>query len=392
MNKQSYFIRLTPLDKYFFGGEVTFGADGAGSNYLVHSNRYPQQTSILGVLRKELLIQNGLLEDRFKSQLLEDQFKDQLLTDKPTKADITALIGEKGFRLESKSRANFGVIEAISPVFLHSKEGIYLQIPADQGWHFSLLKGHSLMKESKGQIPCLKQKEGDKWLNFSEKKGLKDFLQCVDKEIQQEPNKKMFVEKSQIGIKKNLSGNTEKNAFYKQTFYTLKDSFAFGCYVTLSDGEKLKDGLDTIVEMGAERSGFRMEVKKVTDTTLAFDPKVLTGELSNSSAPTTQRIVLLSDAYIGEKDIFKHCHFALTDTTPFRYIQTSVDKTSKYYNLRDWDIDEEEIPQLSEKYNLLKRGSVLYVDKSELHEVEKVLKGFEQFRQIGYNQYQVLDA
>ncbi|MFK7905469.1 MAG: type III-B CRISPR module-associated Cmr3 family protein, partial [Chitinophagales bacterium] len=383
MNKQSYFIRLTPLDKYFFGGEVTFGADGAGSNYLVHSNRYPQQTSILGVLRKELLIQNGLLKDRFQSQLLEDQFNGQEVVDK--KAKIKALIGKKGFRLEHNSKANYGVIEAISPVFLHSNEGndTYLQIPADQDCRFVLVKGSSLLKENKGQIPFLEQNvwkkkpKGYQWEKFSEKEQLKSFLQCMDdasksmevkkedksKELieEEKKEKRVFVEKSQIGIKKNLSGNTEKNAFYKQTFYTLKDSFAFGCYVTLNDGKKLQDGLDTIVEMGAERSAFRMQVNKVTDTKLAFSPEVLTGELSESSKPTTQRIVLLSDAYIGEEDIFKYCHFALTDTRTFRYIQTSVEKTSKYYNLRDWDIDKKEmemIPQLSEKYNLLKRGSV----------------------------------
>ena len=53
-------IKLTPLGEFFFGGDVTFGKANKRS-YYVQSRRFPQQTTLLGMLRYELLKKNNLL-------------------------------------------------------------------------------------------------------------------------------------------------------------------------------------------------------------------------------------------------------------------------------------------------------------------------------------------
>ena len=84
-----YRICLTPLDTFFFGGEQTFGQDDE-SNYYAVSNKYPQQTALLGMLRQELLFQNG---------------KD------------FSLIGDKSFSIDGSS-TDFGIIKKLSPIFI----------------------------------------------------------------------------------------------------------------------------------------------------------------------------------------------------------------------------------------------------------------------------------
>ncbi|MCK6695510.1 MAG: hypothetical protein L6Q97_25830, partial [Thermoanaerobaculia bacterium] len=53
-------ITFHPADYYFFGGEETFDVDTVPGvrNYLVRSNRLPQQTAIVGLLRHILFLNN----------------------------------------------------------------------------------------------------------------------------------------------------------------------------------------------------------------------------------------------------------------------------------------------------------------------------------------------
>ena len=57
----SHTILLEPLEPFFFGGSQTFGrlGDENGGSYLARSELFPQQSAVLGMLRKELMIQAG---------------------------------------------------------------------------------------------------------------------------------------------------------------------------------------------------------------------------------------------------------------------------------------------------------------------------------------------
>ena len=97
MNK--YLVTLKPLTPFFFGGENTFG-DGK-INYFARSNYLPQQTTILGMIRHQLLIQNNLIG-----------------TD-PETENWESLIGAQSFQRNNDGFVSkFGAIQNISPVFL----------------------------------------------------------------------------------------------------------------------------------------------------------------------------------------------------------------------------------------------------------------------------------
>ena len=63
MTTKKYIVKLTPHDKFFFGGEKNFGQkekkddDTSITNYFVKSNYFPQQTGVLGFVRHQLLLQ-----------------------------------------------------------------------------------------------------------------------------------------------------------------------------------------------------------------------------------------------------------------------------------------------------------------------------------------------
>ncbi|MBK9227474.1 MAG: hypothetical protein IPL67_10580 [Ignavibacteria bacterium] len=93
-------IKLYPYERFFFGGENTFGENN--TNYMVRSEFFPQQTSLLGLLRYQILLKAG-----------DDIFKDNRIIDKDGAAK---LIGEKSF--DPTSTNDFKKIKCISPVFV----------------------------------------------------------------------------------------------------------------------------------------------------------------------------------------------------------------------------------------------------------------------------------
>ena len=96
MINKYYIVRLTPINSYYFGGEITFG-EGVAQNYYVKSNYLPQASSLLGVMRYEVLRQNNLLSyDKTNSQQLEQ---------------VKYLIGERGFNMDDDS--SYGIIQLL---------------------------------------------------------------------------------------------------------------------------------------------------------------------------------------------------------------------------------------------------------------------------------------
>ncbi|MFK1786546.1 type III-B CRISPR module-associated Cmr3 family protein [Bacteroides fragilis] len=121
------------MDWFFFGGERTLD-DGKSADYISHSNKFPQQSALLGMIRYQLLKQHNLLS----------QFP--YTENKPTEKEIMkALIGEQSFRMtERKAKSlGLGVIKQISPLMLieckddTSSRSIYFPLPLDNGYKVS---------------------------------------------------------------------------------------------------------------------------------------------------------------------------------------------------------------------------------------------------------------
>ena len=119
-----YLVKLKPIDKFFFGGDMTFAIPAGGddrkkenenerfSSYIITSGRFPQQTSLLGMLRF-LLLRNSKF------------FKDgKILEGKANKEGVKKLIGEKSFMVQ-KNTGNFGLIKGLSACFLMNGEEHY---------------------------------------------------------------------------------------------------------------------------------------------------------------------------------------------------------------------------------------------------------------------------
>ena len=101
-----YLITLTPAGRFFFGGAASF-SDG----FFVQSEKFPQQTTVLGALRASLLVGSNMLLQHKRGRFVPKN--------KKIKAES----------LTGKSRVNnfegtpeLGIIKNISPVFIVKKE------------------------------------------------------------------------------------------------------------------------------------------------------------------------------------------------------------------------------------------------------------------------------
>ena len=127
-----------------------------------------------------------------------------------------------------------------------------------------------------------------------------------------------------------------------------------------------------LVSIGGDNSKFIIHFhKELIDYTILSENR--TGK---------EKLVLLSHAYLTAEDI-KHVCFAITETQPFRFLKTTVDT-------QNYTILSQKVTR-SEKYNLYKAGSVFYFnDKDALETLKTALENKKNFRQIGYNQYQII--
>ena len=313
----NYIVRLTPIDSYFFGGEVTFG-EGTNQNYLVESNLLPQVSTVLGVMRYVILRQENLLAA--KSQ---DDFE-----------RVKSLIGEKGFCMDPKV-TNYGVIKQISPVFVenYADHKYYMPMPLDFGYDVRSDEDFEFLTEAfaykkKGieieKFDCKNYDNYQYWIDNSGKEKLKESA--------------IFKEVTQVGITKNNRRDDENDAFLKQKSYRMAYGFCFTLSVSLDYD---LDVSDSFVFMGGNRSMFRMQIEKKN-----YDFKTTFSALKKDG-----RKLLLGDAFFTDKER-ESMPFCWGCAVANRYIITNYSSSKK------WDK-----PVKTEKlFKLLKRGGVVLAD------------------------------
>jgi len=272
-----YLVTLKPLEPFLFGGNQTFGTlgDKEAGSYLVTSRQFPQQTALLGMLRKELMTQAGLLTRKRRGEWV----------DKHKNVDAINLVGYEKFSMNEKALQDFGVIERLSPVFLMKNGKRYIKkvdiesFPYENG----ILKGYN----PKDDIY-------DNFVSLDGEKSLKS--EDIFRAIEQTGNKK----------------GGEDNSLFKKTSYILNDGFSFAFYIELDTTLN-----SAMISLGADRSAFMMEVKE-DDASLDYkEPK---GYLT-----------LLSDALITV-NIKENCDFAITSELSHRNLKSkkSALKKSKF--------------------------------------------------------------
>lgn len=114
----TYFVRMTPLEPFTFGGEKGFRFDSkntengrnntANTSYYQSSREMPEQTTVIGMLRYLILRQTGTAK-QFSEYTREDREK------------IKKLIGDKSFSFQ-ETVFQMGKLQSVSPVFIVDQE------------------------------------------------------------------------------------------------------------------------------------------------------------------------------------------------------------------------------------------------------------------------------
>lgn len=270
-----YLIRLKPLEPYMFGGDQTFGAlgDKEGGTYLVNSRQFPQQTALLGMLKKVMMTQAGFLTRKRRGEWVDKQKQSQ----------AAKLVGFEKFDMLSSSIQNLGAIHAISSVFLLKDDKRYIK------------------KVDIDTYPY-KNKKLD---GFNGKIDIYDNFVSLDGEGKYASND-IFKPIEQTGNKK----GGEENSLFKKTSYLLEDGFSFGFYADVDFGLR-----DEIVTLGADRSSFMMAAKEDASTLDYTDAEGY--------------MTLLSDAYITIP-IKGNCDFAITSEISHRNLKGKKTAMTKY--------------------------------------------------------------
>ena len=341
------------MGKFFFGGDMTFtvnGKDTDFTSYIIRSNKFPQQTSLLGMLRF-LVLRNA--EEAF------DHFSQSITN----REKATTLIGKKSFEM-SGNEGCFGVIKSISPCFIQAKV-------EDDKWTMLLLEPKAAQIKvdfSESTKAMLNGVEVDiPPMDYDYKKYYETFYKTKggNQEIKESI---IFIEDISNGINRDIhTGKTDDNALFKQVSYRMREGCRFAFYAEV-DLDKFMDYNGQVVSVGADNSQFVIGISEC--------------EQQKEEEMKGNAVTLLSPAYLTKEDLAS-VRFAITETIPFRCMKTETEDVESY-NKRN------QIYGYSEKLFLYDTGSVFYFKtESDALAFANELKAHADFYQIGYNHYQV---
>ncbi|MGC8866155.1 MAG: type III-B CRISPR module-associated Cmr3 family protein [Bacteroidales bacterium] len=410
-----YRFKLKPLEPFFFGGEKHILEGGKILNeYFMNSTYYPQQTTLLGMLRFLLL------------KLSPEVFNGTQITDK---RKAVQLIGERSF---DGTIENFGAIKKLSPLFFweNQKQLIFQIAPRDL--FLKIAESADAMEASKvtingNPLPYFFLDAQNKRFNS------KKHLNCLDIYLIDEKGESVFKlpeifdRHDRIGIEthKPLPGDSSspeddpEDKYYRQVFYSFKKNCSYTYAPGISTNpicpshENNKNGqnkesniscdwyfmfeaeinddifsfpqnnnnfLPQFIQLGGERVHFRMVIEKMNE----FYHPSLNVSFFERKVPM---LYLLSDAFM-EPDKQQACSFAITRFTPFRHLMASVQETQHYGAIVNYQSKSSGQIKRSQLFNLIQRGSVFYfLDTSQRDNFIKALKEARAFFNIGFNQF-----
>jgi len=353
----NYQIKLTPVDTYFFGGEKHIEKDGKlESNYFVESNLYPQQTTLLGLLRYYLLLKNTSV------------FANNRITNR---ADAAKIIGPSSFDYNLPPD-NYEKITSVGPLYFHNDSQNYFFAPLDIAFEME-------------NFQLIKEKDGGK-IVYNSKDHFRDICQfLIDDKGQKrklyddyEKNPIIF-DNHQVGNEKAEKGTSKEEKdkkFYKQNAKKMSLGWSFCFDAEINVGAGIHDENDVLfVPFGGEKSFFKMEVRKQAPVSFSIPANY---------KRTKPYILCLSDCFVSA-DILKQASMAVSRYVSFRNIQSKVEKTEKYSGLSQKDDNQ---LTRSNRYNLLQRGSILYFEnESQRDNVKKLIESNEikHCKTIGFN-------
>jgi hypothetical protein len=354
----TYRITLTPIGGYYAGGEGSFAKPlpqavvnkdekrvvdyfKPRQGYIAFGERFMQQTQLLGMLKRQLLLHGGYLF----------YYKNGIHLTPRIRNSTPNFIG-------SSESNHHGIITSLSPLMLHHDDfGHTIAAPLDDPWgeladddtNTGYINGHARAYR------ITRPGESDRYI------GAKDYPAdyFIDEEGKRHLAEDIFAEDVRVHNQTARNGLGDEDRFFKVRRYRLKEKWRFVFYATFSKEPKLPD--KSIVTIGGEESRFEMQTQQ--ESTPEW-PKLFAQHLAKSHS----RILLLSDAVV-EAEIFDSVRAAVAQKVPFR----TLDSTKRG------------VP-ISTKQMLLKRGSVLYPQAGKENEVLTAISTEETMPTLGYNQ------
>ncbi len=339
----SYLVTLKPLMPFLFGGKNTYGAYGDKENgsYIVESTLFPQQTALLGMLRKEIMIHQGWLTRKKRGEWVDGNIKN-------APADY---VGQDSFDFFSEVGQSFGAIERIGAVFLLKDNKRYLKMPNLD--RFEYRQDENILYDT----------QKNESYNTKDEDALRDSFYCPDDGSRLRRDD-IFMQVTQSGNQKIARRGIDPvsdpdNAYFKKSSYMLADDFLFAFELELNKDDALP--AQTIVSLGADGSKFVMELTENHFDTMTSDEG------------TDDILLLTSDSYI-EGEIDSLSKFAITSEVQMRHF------------VKDSPIGSKRYIKKTKPVHLYERGSLFFGVKQALHDaIQK-----ENLQKIGLNQYTLI--
>lgn len=379
MNSQpryTHFVELHPLGSFFFGGE-RFSDKKDKTFYFQKSNLFPQPSTILGMLRYQLLAQNNGLSQH-------GNFANE--------ARAIMQVGEEGFNPESTGNT-YGMIKQISPILIFKDNQAYAPFSKvkyfkddehEASEHYSLatptistLTNGKSMYNNTTTIPILLDQ-------YNPKHGTENGYRAIDG-TDFFPHDKVYDVniKDKIGIYKTdtlphrQTADADREGFFKQTFQQLNNGFTFGFYVQLNLTDSTIFESRNLIYLGKERSAFSMNVRPV-DTLKSLPFLTVSDDLEKGDL-----IWLAADARLDMEQVYQKATGVLTQDNSFRCLISRIGNGINYFEKPKSTNDFKKM-RLSARYNLLKKGSLLYVQDPS---IKKLLFNYPAWEKIGFNHF-----
>ena len=347
----TYLIELTPHDRFFFGGSNAFGDD----NHFTASERFPQNTQLLGALRRYILENARLLKAR----------KNGLYIHAPRRAKMSD--GKKAAQLVGRAGSadnpfitstDIGVIESISPMFILKTEkdkpvDALFPVPLD------LQQINKNQEDSHLRKLTLKNIAGELLpIDYNVKEELLDALggeafwneYLKNKTPSQESiteYEKVYAQRNDVGIALQQKRIVE-GMFYRKNDYSLKKPYRFGFIVRFNNPLELPEGT---MQLGAERGLFHVRVLNPQQTSLVNHPLISSIISHNKKNIKSHKWVALGEARIDTHN--ERFAFAIT---PYFKVERQLEKYSvKPYRFKG----------KSHPVQLAPRGSVFYLERED---------------------------
>lgn len=332
-----YLVTFKPLGYFFFGNERTFSED-----YVAKSAYFPQNTQLLGALRRFLAEEAGLLKVHGNGRY-------------PNKKDMAAYRSLTGTATTEsfENDDNLGAISYLSSMFLvnEKRDDALFRIPFDVEVNEENVRRYTLANV--GSIYTFidyDAKNASKpflggeafWVAYLsgaeiERDSLQPFVYAKDKKKQTEEG--IFVPHAQVGIGLDRKQVIEK-MFYRKEDFTLAKAWQFACVVELDD-TIMKFPKKGMIQIGAEGSMFALESFVLEDEGVASHPVV---SVLGSTPKAGNTHVCISDVMVSHTDALQS-EFALI---PYEHkMATLIAPKGKYQ-------------KKSDAKRLVPRGSVFY--------------------------------